>query len=273
MNFLLHFPFTRRNGVGRKTWDWNFKCGALHLKASVFLLLLCLHAQECCFSIALHNFCCHDLSTWWMEKKKTLQSQCYIQSILSLLLLACLCITMALHLLVFLLLTTVFSLLTQAMVETVNNLLQPRAQVAWRELPTSEQQLSATLLLDTVETGAFMLADNLLKTDTIQEVTDNIRKNFFFLSSSFEFPVGPGNCWDAHWDAFKKGTWLYLIFWSFVVAGCCRLPLQWLSEVMDHWRFRFFISRSERKVGFAFIYGSRDIDLLEQAYFTSPTAT
>lgn len=128
------------------------------------------------------------------KKKKTLQSQCYIQSILSLLLLACLCITMALHLLVFLLLTTAFSLLTQAMVETVNNLLQPRAQVAWRELPTSEQQLSATLLLDTVETGAFMLADNLLKTDTIQEVTDNIRKNFFFLSSSFEFPVGPGNC-------------------------------------------------------------------------------
>lgn len=66
------------------------------------------------------------------------------------------------------------------MVETVNNLLQPRAQVAWRELPNSEQQHSATLLLDTVETGAFMLADNLLKTDTVQEITDNIRKNFFF---------------------------------------------------------------------------------------------
>ncbi|TKS68036.1 Adhesion G protein-coupled receptor L3 [Collichthys lucidus] len=66
--------------------------------------------------------------------------------------------------------------LTKAMVDTVNNLLQPRAQAAWRELPTSEQLHSATLLLDTVETGAFMLADNLLKTDTVQETTDNIRE-------------------------------------------------------------------------------------------------
>lgn len=60
--------------------------------------------------------------------------------------------------------------------ETVNNLLQPRAQLAWRGLSTSEQLHSATLLLDTVETGAFMLADNLLKTDIVQETTDNIRE-------------------------------------------------------------------------------------------------
>uniref|UniRef100_A0AAX7UN24 Adhesion G protein-coupled receptor L3.1 n=1 Tax=Astatotilapia calliptera TaxID=8154 RepID=A0AAX7UN24_ASTCA len=64
--------------------------------------------------------------------------------------------------------------LTKAMVETVNNLLHPRAEKAWRELPTSEQLHSATLLLDTVETGAFMLADNLLKTDTVQETNDYI---------------------------------------------------------------------------------------------------
>lgn len=76
--------------------------------------------------------------------------------------------------------TTSFLLLPQAMVETVNNLLQPRAQAAWRELPTSEQLHSATLLLDTVETGAFMLADNLLKTDTVQETTDNIREYIFW---------------------------------------------------------------------------------------------
>ena len=64
----------------------------------------------------------------------------------------------------------------KAMVETVNNLLQPRAQGAWRELATSEQLRSATMLLDTVEAGAFMLADNLLKTDTVHEATDNIRE-------------------------------------------------------------------------------------------------
>uniref|UniRef100_A0A7N8YDR0 Adhesion G protein-coupled receptor L3-like n=1 Tax=Mastacembelus armatus TaxID=205130 RepID=A0A7N8YDR0_9TELE len=73
--------------------------------------------------------------------------------------------------------------LTKAMVETVNNLLQPRAQTAWRELPTSEQLHSATLLLDTVETGAFMLADNLLKTDTVQETTDNIQLEVARLST------------------------------------------------------------------------------------------
>ncbi|KAF0037473.1 hypothetical protein F2P81_010347, partial [Scophthalmus maximus] len=72
---------------------------------------------------------------------------------------------------------------TQAMVETVNNLLQPRAHSAWRELPTSEQLHSATLLLDTVETGAFMLADNLLKTDTVQEITDNIQLEVARLST------------------------------------------------------------------------------------------
>uniref|UniRef100_A0A8D3ALP1 Adhesion G protein-coupled receptor L3 n=1 Tax=Scophthalmus maximus TaxID=52904 RepID=A0A8D3ALP1_SCOMX len=60
---------------------------------------------------------------------------------------------------------------TQAMVETVNNLLQPR------------QLHSATLLLDTVETGAFMLADNLLKTDTVQEITDNIQLEVARLST------------------------------------------------------------------------------------------
>lgn len=62
------------------------------------------------------------------------------------------------------------------MVATVNNLLQPQAQAAWRELSTSEQLRAATMLLDTVEQGAFVLADNLLKTDIVQENTDNIRE-------------------------------------------------------------------------------------------------
>lgn len=79
--------------------------------------------------------------------------------------------------------TSLSLLLPQAMVETVNNLLHPRAKPAWRELPTSEQLQSATLLLDTVETGAFMLADNLLKTDTVQETTDYIREYILSLFS------------------------------------------------------------------------------------------
>ncbi|XP_062408834.1 adhesion G protein-coupled receptor L3 [Sardina pilchardus] len=71
----------------------------------------------------------------------------------------------------------------QAMVNTVNNLLTVRAQPAWRELATGEQLRSATLLLDTMEAGAFMLADNLLKTDTVQESADNIQLEVARLST------------------------------------------------------------------------------------------
>ncbi|XP_078426637.1 adhesion G protein-coupled receptor L3-like isoform X3 [Cetorhinus maximus] len=62
----------------------------------------------------------------------------------------------------------------QAMVETVNNLLQPQALDAWKDLMTSDQLRAATMLLDTVEQGAFVLADNLLKTDIVRENTENI---------------------------------------------------------------------------------------------------
>ncbi|OCT97368.1 hypothetical protein XELAEV_18009588mg [Xenopus laevis] len=61
------------------------------------------------------------------------------------------------------------------MVETVNNLLQPHAHNAWQDLSTSDQIRAATLLLDIVEEGAFVLADNLLKTDIVRENSDNIR--------------------------------------------------------------------------------------------------
>ncbi|XP_067886580.1 adhesion G protein-coupled receptor L3 isoform X2 [Heterodontus francisci] len=64
--------------------------------------------------------------------------------------------------------------LNKAMVETVNNLLQPQALDAWKDLMTSDQLRAATMLLDTVEQGAFVLADNLLKTDIVRENTENI---------------------------------------------------------------------------------------------------
>uniref|UniRef100_A0A7N8X1H8 Adhesion G protein-coupled receptor L3 n=1 Tax=Mastacembelus armatus TaxID=205130 RepID=A0A7N8X1H8_9TELE len=76
----------------------------------------------------------------------------------------------------------------QAMVETVNNLLQPQAQAAWRELSTSEQLRAATMLLDTVEQGAFVLADNLLKTDIVQENTDNIQLEVARMSTDGNLP-------------------------------------------------------------------------------------
>ncbi|XP_078792298.1 adhesion G protein-coupled receptor L3 isoform X13 [Oryzias latipes] len=76
----------------------------------------------------------------------------------------------------------------QAMVETVNNLLQPQAQAAWRELSTSDQLRAATTLLDTVEQGAFVLADNLLKTDIVQENTENIKLEVARMSTDGNLP-------------------------------------------------------------------------------------
>ncbi|XP_005392913.1 PREDICTED: latrophilin-3 isoform X5 [Chinchilla lanigera] len=71
----------------------------------------------------------------------------------------------------------------QAMVETVNNLLQPQALNAWRDLTTSDQLRAATMLLHTVEESAFVLADNLLKTDIVRENTDNIQLEVARLST------------------------------------------------------------------------------------------
>ncbi|XP_073763795.1 adhesion G protein-coupled receptor L3-like isoform X44 [Danio rerio] len=78
--------------------------------------------------------------------------------------------------------------LNKAMVETVNNLLQPQARAAWMELSSGEQLRAATILLDTVEQGAFVLADNLLKTDVVQENTENIQLEVARMSTDGNLP-------------------------------------------------------------------------------------
>ncbi|XP_069482204.1 adhesion G protein-coupled receptor L3 isoform X4 [Ambystoma mexicanum] len=88
--------------------------------------------------------------------------------------------------------------LNKAMVETVNNLLQPQALSAWRDLTTSEQLRAATMLLDTVEEGAFVLADNLLKTDIVRESTENLQLEVARLSTDvnledLKFPQNLGH--------------------------------------------------------------------------------
>ncbi|KAJ8416449.1 hypothetical protein AAFF_G00357370 [Aldrovandia affinis] len=86
----------------------------------------------------------------------------------------------------------------QAMMETVNNLLQPHARAAWNDLTISDQLRAATMLLDTVEEGAFVLADNLLKTDIVQENTENIQLEVARLSTDgnladLRFPQSGGH--------------------------------------------------------------------------------
>ncbi|XP_048826362.1 adhesion G protein-coupled receptor L3-like isoform X5 [Brienomyrus brachyistius] len=99
----------------------------------------------------------------------------------------------------------------QAMVETVNNLLQAHAQAAWKRLSPGEQQRAATMLLDTVEQGAFVLADNLLKTDVVQENTENIQLEVARLSTDgnlqdLKFPQvgGHGNSIQLSGNTLKQ---------------------------------------------------------------------
>lgn len=49
----------------------------------------------------------------------------------------------------------------QAVVQTVGNLLGPEALVSWADMSNADQSRSASLLLDAVEKGAFLLANNL----------------------------------------------------------------------------------------------------------------
>ena len=44
--------------------------------------------------------------------------------------------------------------------EAVDNLLRPEALESWRDMNGSEQAHTATMLLDVLEEGAFLLADN-----------------------------------------------------------------------------------------------------------------
>uniref|UniRef100_A0A8C5CE91 Adhesion G protein-coupled receptor L1-like n=1 Tax=Gadus morhua TaxID=8049 RepID=A0A8C5CE91_GADMO len=49
----------------------------------------------------------------------------------------------------------------QAVVQTVDNLLGPEALISWADMNNADQSRSASLLLDAVEKGAFLLANNL----------------------------------------------------------------------------------------------------------------
>ncbi|KAG9346902.1 hypothetical protein JZ751_005829, partial [Albula glossodonta] len=87
----------------------------------------------------------------------------------------------------------------------------PQAQAAWKDLNTNDQLRAATMLLDTVEEGAFVLADNLLKTDIVQENTENIQLEVARLSTDgnlaeLKFPQtgGHGNSIQLSGNTLKQ---------------------------------------------------------------------
>lgn len=74
------------------------------------------------------------------------------------------------------LLTHLFFWWTQAIVDTVDNLLRPEALKSWHDMNSTEQTHAATMLLDTLEEGAFVLADNLMEPAIVKVPADNISK-------------------------------------------------------------------------------------------------
>uniref|UniRef100_A0A3B3BIP4 Adhesion G protein-coupled receptor L1a n=1 Tax=Oryzias melastigma TaxID=30732 RepID=A0A3B3BIP4_ORYME len=58
----------------------------------------------------------------------------------------------------------------QAVVQTVDNLLRPEALQSWQDMNSTEQAHTATMLLDVLEKGAFLLANNMYGNDFSDKV-------------------------------------------------------------------------------------------------------
>ncbi|XP_073706015.1 adhesion G protein-coupled receptor L2-like isoform X4 [Garra rufa] len=81
----------------------------------------------------------------------------------------------------------------KAIVDTVDNLLRPEALKSWEDMNSTEQTHAATMLLDTLEEGAFVLADNLIEPAVVRVPAENIVLDVYVLSTDgqiqdFRFP-------------------------------------------------------------------------------------
>ncbi|XP_061835301.1 adhesion G protein-coupled receptor L2-like isoform X3 [Nerophis lumbriciformis] len=81
----------------------------------------------------------------------------------------------------------------KAIVDTVDNLLRPEALKSWKDMNSTEQTHAATMLLDTLEEGAFVLAENLIEPAIVKVPTENIMLDVYVVSTDgqvqdFRFP-------------------------------------------------------------------------------------
>ncbi|XP_041848269.1 adhesion G protein-coupled receptor L2-like isoform X5 [Melanotaenia boesemani] len=81
----------------------------------------------------------------------------------------------------------------KAIVDTVDNLLRPEALKSWKDMNSTEQTHAATMLLDTLEEGAFVLAENLIEPAIVKVPAENIMLDVYVLSTDgqvqdFKFP-------------------------------------------------------------------------------------
>lgn len=63
--------------------------------------------------------------------------------------------------------------------DTVDNLLRPEALKSWKDMNSTERTHAATMLLDTLEEGAFVLAENLIEPAIVKVPAENISKFIF----------------------------------------------------------------------------------------------
>ncbi|XP_036410875.1 adhesion G protein-coupled receptor L2-like isoform X4 [Megalops cyprinoides] len=71
----------------------------------------------------------------------------------------------------------------KAIVDTVDNLLRPEALKSWADMNSTEQTHAATMLLDTLEEGAFVLADNLMEPAVVKVPAENVILDVYVLST------------------------------------------------------------------------------------------
>ncbi|XP_077470912.1 adhesion G protein-coupled receptor L2b.1 isoform X8 [Stigmatopora argus] len=81
----------------------------------------------------------------------------------------------------------------KAIVDTVNNLLRPEALKSWRDMNSTEQTHAATMMLDTLEEGSFVLAENLIEPAIVKVPAENIVLDVYVVSTDgqvqdFRFP-------------------------------------------------------------------------------------
>ncbi|KAF7202386.1 transcript variant X9 [Nothobranchius furzeri] len=79
---------------------------------------------------------------------------------------------------------------TKAIVDTVDNLLRPEALKSWQDMNSTEQTHAATMLLDTLEEGAFVLADNLMEPAIVKVPADHIILDVYVLSTDGQVQGG-----------------------------------------------------------------------------------
>jgi hypothetical protein len=88
----------------------------------------------------------------------------------------------------------------QAVVETVDNLLRPEALESWKDMNATEQVHTATMLLDVLEEGAFLLADNVREPARFLAAKQNVGKYYGRPRAS------PGDAWVSCCSPSWTGT-------------------------------------------------------------------